>query len=476
MNALTLLTEKKELNLDQEAIFVLGTNAKISFRELLLLAAKIQKEFHQKYKLKAGDTVLLADQISPTLYASVIAILGMGATVILVEPFLPLTEIEEVVNSVNPTLFLASRMGQCWGLRVKAIRKIKHWVHMSSLLKTSGQKEFEVERVNPNQAGIITFSSGTTGKSKGIVRTHSALFAQNRIIEKEANLEQFKNPDLTIFANLVLGNLAMGRGSVFIPPPTKNSLWGKSLLLLNSLPATLQPETLSCGPAFLKSAIALKNLDLSSLKSIHVGGALSDCSIFTDAFSKLSDARFLHVYGSTEAEPVAFSDARIAVKESLKRGYFQTLLLGKPIPEITPYFNDQGLWVKGPHVAPFYLGNEQENSLHKKRDSQGDILHFMGDRIKADELGWWYEGRAFQQSEDFNLEQEIYSQLQSSKSFIHRGENNEIILMGEFNKEQMLKLKQKFPIISEIRNKKIIRDRRHRARIDRKKTRESRVF
>ena len=469
MNTLELLTQKKDIDPNRVAIHTLGSSQKpVRFEALMQWSASAQIGLIKNAGLKTGDSVLIADRITPMLYASVMAVLGLGATVILVEPFLPVSEIETLIEGLKPKVFLASRLGMLWGLRVPAIRRIPHWIRPQTLdrEKSTG---FHVESVLPSHPGIITFTSGTTGKSKGVVRTHGALQTQNQVITKAGNLDQFKGPDLAIFANMVLANLAIGRGSVFIPPPGKGKLWGKELLQIPRLPKELLPETLTCGPAFLKSLLHFSEIQIPSLQSIHVGGALTDCWIFEEGFQRFADARWVHVYGSSEAEPVALSDARVAVRKSRSRGYFQALYVGEAIAEITPSIEEKGLWVKGPHVGAFYLFNEAENQAHKRKDADGSVWHFMGDRIVSDTEGWWLKGRAQQSLADFELEQKIYSRLQSSASFIHVEKENpsEKILVGE-------KI-EKFPEVSQTLKRKIVRDRRHRARIDRVKTLGKRV-
>jgi acyl-CoA synthetase (AMP-forming)/AMP-acid ligase II len=174
-----------------------------------------------------------------------------------------------------------------------------------------------------------------------------------------------------------------------------------------------------------------------------------------------------HLYGSSEAEPVAVSDAKMAVKKSREKNYFQTLSLGKPISFIQSQIENSRTWVTGPHVCPLYLGNDEENKLYKRKDEKGLVWHDMGDRVLEDPSGnWWYAGRSSQKPEDFKLEQDIYYFLKSSLSFVHRDKAGKLYLCGEkiTNPEDVLK---KFSILEKVVNLKIKRDSRHRARIDR---------
>ena len=88
----------------------------------------------------------------------------------------------------------------------------------------------------------------------------------------------------------------------------------------------------------------------------------------------------------------------------------------------------------------------------------------MGDRVHDDDAGLWYRGRSDQRLEDFELEQRIYAALQSSKCFVHRTPGGERYLVGEVREAAG------FPELAGVLPARINRDRRHRARIDRKKT------
>ncbi|MBU6376300.1 MAG: AMP-binding protein, partial [Bdellovibrionales bacterium] len=208
-----------------------------------------------------------------------------------------------------------------------------------------------------------------------------------------------------------------------------------------------------------------------SLRSIHVGGALTDCDLFEQAFSALPETSFTHVYGSTEAEPVAQIDAKKAVNESRRAGFFQTLVLGKPIPEVEYQNHESSLWVSGAHVCPRYLGSEIDNQISKRVDSKGRCWHKMGDRIKISDSGaFWFQGRSQQNLEDFQLEQAIYCTLGQSSAFIHRDKKNSIWLLGDsvVSKERLIR--KNHPDVHHIEDLSIFRDRRHRSRIDRSTT------
>ena len=461
MNCVELAQNQALQKPDQIAIWMPGKHPgrTVTYAALMDQAGKAQS-YLKKHGIQQGDHVLLVDSLGPRLYAMVLAILGLGASVVLVEPWMPLQRIDEVMRTIKPTAFLAGLKGKAWGARVKGIRQIKQWLNVSSAVKYPLSGDFDTVPVGTDQAAILTFTSGTTGAPKGVVRTHSFLLDQHRILEASLHGLDRGGPDICIFANFTLTNLASGRTTLLMPSTWK----AKHIKQLDTLPSHLKPESLTCGPAFLLRL--MRTARIPSLRSIHVGGALTDCWIFEQGFNQWPQAEWLHVYGSTEAEPVAVCDARLAVQRSKEEGYFQTVCLGYPVPDIRYELTEQGAWVTGPHVCPRYIGNDAANKENKKAGPDGDIWHFMGDRIRFDAQDglMWYNGRSAQSQYIFELEQRVYTSLQSSKSFIHSTSEGQHYLVGDVPPSVDI------PGITKNVKAKIYRDRRHRARIDRMKS------
>ena len=429
-------------------------------------------------RLKPGDSVLLLAQPGPLLYATISGFLALGITVVFVEPWMPVAMIEHIVRITRPRAFVGSRIAQAWGLRFAAVRKIPQWISIGKIKRQVTRSAFRVVSLDGSAPAIITFTSGTTGRPKGIVRTHKYMWDLHEILSANDTRDPFPGPDLCIFPNYALFHLGTGRGSILVP-----SSWhkdgGRVLAKINQLPRPQQPETLSCGPAFLKQLLTVPGF--SNLKSVYVGGALTDCWMFESAFERWRETAFTHVYGGTEVEPVTLCDARDAVSKSKQRNYFQSLFLGRPLSELRTVISHEGLWVSGPNVASFYLGqahDEEDNLKFKRRDANGTIWHCMGDRVIADEnQELWFAGRATQNHADFVLEQRLYAFLGSSQCMLHRlqaGKDDmvggELIACGQGLKHRSAAIRREFPEISAVHELKIYRDRRHHARIDRHRT------
>ncbi len=458
LNCTELFFLREKENPKKTAVW-LPNGLSATFEDLRALGASTQRLMRER-GIGPGDTVLVFEPLGPRLYGAILGLMAMGVGVALVEPWMPVEKINHVLPFVAPKAFLTGAIGRLWGTRVAAIRAIPHWVNTWEIREET-RLELHVEPMPGDSAGIITFTSGTTGNPKGMVRTQRYLVDQHRILSQALEEDKYPGADLCIFANFVLANLASGRSSVVIPPG-----WSvQNLRRLSDLPAGLEPQTLTCGPAFLLAL--MERADVPSLRNIHVGGALTDCAIFEAAFAKWPEAHWSHLYGSTEVEPVAFVDARRAVAASRDKGFFQVLCLGNPIPDITARLEPDTVWVTGPHVCPRYLANEEENLKYKKQDDQGRVWHRMGDRVRLEDGYWWYRGREGQPESEFLLEQRLYTKLQTSAAFIHHEESGRRVAYTQKARLRAPLIKKEFPEIAEVFPTRIRRDRRHRARIDR---------
>lgn len=463
INCVQLFLEQSRLRPKQPAIWEPSGTVR-SFGALANDAAWIQQTL-QTAGVGCGDEVLLFGRLGARLYAAVVAILATGATVLFVEPWMPLARIEHIVTARQPKVFMADWLGRLWGLRTAAVRAIPRWLSLGSV-HADHHRQLTVEAVTAEQAGIITFTSGSTGRPKGVVRPHGYLDASLRILDANLHLSRDAGSDLCIFANFTLANLGLGKPTLLL-----GADWSvKTLRRVAGLRDALAPSSLTCGPAFLQTLLA-SGVYLPSIRNLHVGGALSDCSLFERAIRLWPEANFEHVYGSTEAEPVALGSAQEAVRRSRAAGYQQVLWVGRKIPEIKLRLADDGLWVAGPNVCPAYAMVDTREQQNKVVDEQGILWHAMGDRLREDRDGsLWYAGRANQPAELFLHEQSLYGAAQTSSGFIHVCADGRWVLVAEKG-SNLRDLAARDPQIQEIVTvRRIHRDRRHRARIDRPAT------
>jgi len=403
-------------------------DGEVSFEALGVLTRRAQAMLRAK-GIGRGDHVLLFAMPGPRLYAMIMGILGLGATVMLVEPWMSIDRVDHVVRTTKPKAFYAGLIGRLWGWRVKAIREIPLHLGLGSFEHEAPVDRLVIEEMEGSERGIVTFSSGTSAAPKGVVRTQQYLEDITRIINKYEPPDAARRPDLCLFANLATLHLANGRAALIVPHHWKK----KSLAKMSALAEAYQPVSLTCGPAFLRHLLETPEAPFARLEAIGVGGALTPNALFEQAFARWPGA---HVGHAIEELGVDLSD-------------------------------DRGPWVAGPNVCPEYVGAHDENKKYKRRDDQGRLWHFMGDRLESTPEGFYYAGRSFQEPGVFALEQQLYAHLERDKLFLHRDAKGRLCAIGEGVRADLQKIRSAAPAVERAFDVKLTVDRRHRARIDR---------
>jgi fatty-acyl-CoA synthase len=229
-------------------------------------------------------------------------------------------------------------------------------------LIASGDPGFEFVDVDENAAAAMCYTSGTTGKPKGVVYSHRSTVLHTLLVN-QADAPGLRERDVVLpIVPMFHANAwglpyaaAMAGSKIVLPGPRMEPDFLAGLIAQERV-------TLAAGVPTIWQGIGLLNPppDLSSLERILGGG-----SAIPESMMRLYDERFgvpiLHAWGMTETSPMA-SVCRVppGVPDG-DEAYAIRALQGRVVPLVDFRVDSDAvgeLQVRGPTVASAYYNDE----------------------------------------------------------------------------------------------------------------------
>ena len=357
----------------------------ITYEALVHESALVAENWSQR-GIITGNRVLVAMPLGIDLYIALAALWRLGAVAVFPEPALGLAGVRHAARTTSPQAFLG-------GGKYRLLRYIipELW-KVPAVLSVSHQGVFtdRVTDVSPDAPALISFTSGSTGLPKAIVRSHRLLAEQNARVHEFLFPVHMHEIDLVAFPVFVIANLSLGITSVLPNWNLRRHDKADSARLLTYMKE--QTVTRALIPPSICEKLVSQSETLP-LSTIFTGGG----PVFPDIIERLqnlnSDMEIVLIYGSTEAEPIAHISSRDIMPEdwqAMKKG--AGLLAGPPIGRVQLMIRDDEIIVTGDHVNKGYLDSKQDIST--KIELEGDIWHRTGDAGRLDADGrLWLLGR-----------------------------------------------------------------------------------
>jgi acyl-coenzyme A synthetase/AMP-(fatty) acid ligase len=332
-----------------------------------------------------GDRVLLAMPLGVALYAAIAALWRIGAVVVFPEPALGLKGLRHAARATAPKAFLSSGWYRALGLLPELWR-----TPLRLHVEGGAQGTDFVYDATRDHPALISFTSGSTGAPKAILRSHGFLAAQNSCVAELLQVSHEEQIDLVAFPVFVIANLGLGVTSVL-----PNWKLTRHDLASGEAIARLVAErgiTRALAPPSICEILA-EGPPMRGLRTVLTGGG----PVFPDVMQRLAERLatqdIVAVYGSTEAEPIAHQRFdEISAGDWTAMGEGAGLLAGKPIAQIRLALIDGEIAVTGDHVNKTYLDPMADAETKLRRD--GEIWHRTGDAGRIDEKGrLWLLGR-----------------------------------------------------------------------------------
>jgi olefin beta-lactone synthetase len=375
--------------------------------------------------VKRGDKVLLFVKPSLDFSAYTFALFKMGATPILIDPGMGVKNFLKAVEEVRADVLIGiPRVHILRRLFKKSFTAIRLFLSTDpfALLTPSIEKvakfssfDFTAEVMQKEDMAAILFTSGGTGKPKGVIYSHDIFIAQTKLLQNEYQLTD-QDVDIPGFPLFALFTLAMGMTSCI--PDMDPSHPGKSdpkKLIQNIFD---QGATFVAGSPAIWQKVAdycLKNkLTLPTVKYCVMFGAPISVKLHEKFAKILPNGTTYTPYGATECLPVSNMSGTEVLKETKELTLVgMGTCVGLPFQsvkiEITPITNKVlkhisetqflpakavgEIIVNSSVVTPGYYELPQKTAEAKILSQEG-LWHRMGDVGYKDELGrLWFLGR-----------------------------------------------------------------------------------
>ena len=503
---MTIIDKIKDLRKqypDNTALFDLKTGNKITFTQIDTKSDEICSYLIQK-GFEKGNKIVVFVPIGIEFYLILTAIFKMGLQAVFIDPYAGIEHINKCCEMISPDGIIGSGKTLLKGFFLKGIRKIgkkinyikmmEHSEKLSIYEKNKNQKKIQNEKIDGNTPALISFTSGSTGFPKIIMRTHEFLLGQHNVLEKNLKFEK-ETAVYSSFPIFLLSHMATGT-TTFIPDlnwrkPVESDFRNiiKQITENNIQNIILPPAIFENIVKFCKD----KKIMLENVQKVYTGGAPVFYSLMKNIKEVFANAKIIALYGASEAEPISvlnFEDITEEDIENMKNG--DGLLAGKIVNEIelkieelekTPEKNkiseNKGeILVRGENVVDGYLNIEKNSDENWHRTGDMGYINKKGQLILLGRV----KGR-------IQIEENIYypftvetafSFCKNLKKSVLTSKNNKLYLFAERNPEfkgnlsedsEIKELKEKFGIFKIIETH-IPMDKRHNSKTDYKRLEE----
>ncbi|KAL3649869.1 hypothetical protein CASFOL_006272 [Castilleja foliolosa] len=366
-----------------------ATGRRIPLPDLPRLVRTLASNLRSKFHLSKGDVAFVLSPNSihvPVLYLS---LLSLGAVVCPSNPLGSISEISHQINLSRPSIAFAAAeyAPKLPELRLGTV--VLDSPDFESLLILQSNRDDDAVRADDvfqNDAAAILYSSGTTGRVKGVELTHRNFIAG--IAGVRATRAARPSPAVTLCAVpffhvygfvLCIREVALGGSVVVVSRRNPESIL-RAVEELKVTHLAVAPPTVV---AMVKSA-ADEKYDLRSLEAVLCGGAPLANSVVERFMQRFPNVSMFQAYGLTETtggitraigvneSQVIGSNGRLASNCQAK---IVDPLTGHNLPPLEP----GELWIQGPMVMKGYVGDKEATAAMLDSEGwlrTGDICYF----------------------------------------------------------------------------------------------------
>jgi long-chain acyl-CoA synthetase len=372
------------------------------------------QRFHAAFAelgLGPGQRAVVMMMNHPLVFSAIQGIFRAGATAVPVMPQATAAELRHVLVDTHTSLVVtdADRLPTV-RQAIAGLDHVRHLVvegapsndrarppehNLAALL--AHEPRTGLPAIAPSDIAVMLYSSGTTGRPKGVLLSHGNLLASSEAVLEAAMLDSWEGPRVTvsampiahIFGVAIMNDLLQTPRHLAGQTRLVQLRWFEALRFMQLIQEH-RSSTIAAVPTILAVMLhhpAASGFDLSALKEVVCGAAPLPVEL-AQAFMKRYPCRIREVYGLTEASGLGTSNRRTDPYRpgSAGRAYFNTELRivddnDQPLPP-----GERGeICLRGPIVMQGYHGRPEETA----QVMRGGWLH-TGDVGYVDEDGYLF--------------------------------------------------------------------------------------
>ena len=344
----------------------------VTYRELDDLVQRYADAL-EELELDVGERVVLESDTSAEAVAMLLACSLLGLAFIPVSPQTPTPRLLTVVESAEPALHLQTVTGGRTGLpdNLGTARFGPGGIQVEQPVTRRGRLRREVTATD---TAYIIFTSGTTGRPKGVVMSHRSVVAFFRaILRRELVTADDRiastSPLQFDFALFDIG-LALGSGATLVPVPRPVLNWPRRLVsFLDDTGATRVDGVPSIWrPVLRHEPEALAGLH--RLRGVLFAGEDFPLPELRTLQRLLPRVRVVNGYGATESMACSFTDVPHPLPDDLERLSIGTALPGSEAILLDEHRNpvDKAgvvgeIFLRSPSLFSGYWGDPQATAV-----------------------------------------------------------------------------------------------------------------
>ncbi|MCL2808187.1 MAG: fatty acid CoA ligase family protein [Coriobacteriia bacterium] len=396
MNTATLLVKQAEQLPNKTALIF--KNEKISFKELDEMISRFAYYF-RKQGIQQGSKVLLFIKPSVELPATTFALFKIGAIPVFIDPGMGRKNLLTAIAEVTPDALIGVPLIHHISKVFRSAFKTAEVRLDSTKLREASRTEnthYEVYDASEDEMAAILFTSGGTGKPKGVIYTHKIFMTQTRLLQEMYSLTS-DDIDCPYFSLFSFFTIAMGMTSCIPDHDTSKPSEVDPSLVVDNI--AKNNATFAAGSPAVWSKVGdycvEKGIQLPTLKYLVMFGAAVDVSMHEKWQKILPNGTTYTPYGATESLPISNISGDYIMQNTARLTLEGAgVCVGKAVESVQVMIsNEDEIMVCGDTTTREYY-NEPLANAQSKLILDDRLWHKVGDVGSIDEEGHiWFWGR-----------------------------------------------------------------------------------